>query len=84
MSTEQRHLDSRQALAGGAGDDPELDREEWAAVCPREVTGEQWRRFEGYVLEIFTAMGMPRDRLHRRYPAPVPAGGLRRDQRVRG
>jgi hypothetical protein len=33
MSTE-RYLESRPALAGGAGDDLELDREEWPAVCP--------------------------------------------------
>jgi GTP cyclohydrolase I len=59
MSTERRHLDSRPALAGGAGDDLELDRGEWAAVCPRQIIPEQWRRFEGYMLEIFTAMGMP-------------------------
>ena len=59
MGTEQRHGDSRPALAGGAGDDLELDREEWAAVRPREITPEQWRRFEGCMLEIFTAMGMP-------------------------
>ena len=38
MSTEQQHLESRPALAGGAGDDLELDREEWAAVCPRKIT----------------------------------------------
>ena len=59
MSTEQQHLESRPALAGGAGDDLELDREEWAAVCPREITPEQWSRFEGYMEEIFAAMGMP-------------------------
>ncbi|HCU94767.1 MAG TPA: hypothetical protein DHU96_19525 [Actinobacteria bacterium] len=59
MSAEQQHLGSGPVLAGGAGDDLELDREEWAAVCPREITAEQWRRFEGYMLEIFTAMGMP-------------------------
>lgn len=59
MSTEQRHLDSRPVLAGGAGDDLELDREEWTAVRPREISAEQWSRFEGYMLEIFTAMGMP-------------------------
>ena len=60
MSTQQQeHTDSRPVLAGGAGDDLELDREEWAAVCPREIIPEQWRRFEGYMLEIFTAMGMP-------------------------
>lgn len=59
MSTEQRHLDSRPVLAGGAGDDLELDREEWTAVRPREISAEQWSRFEGYMLEIFTAMGLP-------------------------
>ncbi len=59
MSTEQQHLESRPALAGGAGDDLELDREEWAALCPRKITDEQWSRFGGYMEEIFTAMGMP-------------------------
>jgi GTP cyclohydrolase I len=58
-SQQQEHTDSRPVLAGGAGDDLELDQVEWAAVCPREITPEQWRRFEGYMLEIFTAMGMP-------------------------
>jgi GTP cyclohydrolase I len=58
MSTQQ-HLGSGPVLAGGAGDDLELDREEWPAVSPRLVTPEQWRRFEGYMAEIFTALGMP-------------------------
>ena len=30
----EQYPDSRPTLAGGAGDDLELDREEWAAVCP--------------------------------------------------
>jgi GTP cyclohydrolase IA len=47
------------AVAGGAGDDLEHAGEEWAAVSPRRITPEQWRRFEGYMLEIFTALGMP-------------------------
>jgi GTP cyclohydrolase I len=59
MSEERQHLDRPPVLAGGAGDDLELDREEWAAVCSRVITPEQWQRFEGYMLEIFTAMGMP-------------------------
>ena len=59
MSAEQQHPGSGPVLAGGAGDDLELDREQWAAVCPREIPPEQWRRFEGYMEEIFTAMGMP-------------------------
>ena len=58
MSTQQ-HLDSGPVLAGGAGDDLEFDQEEWAAVCPREITAEQWQRFGGHMLEIFTAVGMP-------------------------
>src|SRR5436190_24333522 len=57
MSEQRQHLD--RPLAGGAGDDLELDQEEWAAVSPRLITGEQWRRFEGYMEEIFTTLGMP-------------------------
>lgn len=59
MSAERQHLDRRLAAAGGMGGGLELASEEWAAVCPREISPEQWRRFEGYMLEIFTAMGMP-------------------------
>lgn len=56
--TTQQHPGSGPVLAGGAGDDLELDREEWPAVSPRLVTPEQWQRFEGYIAEIFTALGM--------------------------
>ena len=59
MSAEQQHPGARPALAGGAGDDLELDREEWTAVRSRKISPEQWSRFEGHMLEIFTAMGMP-------------------------
>lgn len=46
-------------VAGLAGDDLELDAQEWVAVHPRQITPEQWRRFEGHMKEIFAAMGMP-------------------------
>ena len=46
-------------VAGLAGDDASVGAEEWAAVSPRHVTQEQWRRFEGYMAEIFAALGMP-------------------------
>ena len=59
VSEEQPYLDRPWAVAGGAGDDLESDPEEWAAVSPRLITPDQWHRFEGYMLEIFTAMGMP-------------------------
>jgi hypothetical protein len=36
ICTKQQHLESRPVPAGDAGDDLELNREEWAAVCPRE------------------------------------------------
>jgi GTP cyclohydrolase I len=55
----QQHAGSHPALAGCEDDDLELDQEDWAAVCPRGLTPEQWSRFEGYMLEIFTAMGLP-------------------------
>jgi GTP cyclohydrolase I len=59
VSEEQPYLDRPVAVAGGAGDDLESGPEEWAAVSPRPITPDQWSRFEGYMLEIFTAMGMP-------------------------
>src|ERR1035441_4575408 len=31
----------------------------WTVPRPRLVTPEQWRRFEGYMEEIFAALGMP-------------------------
>jgi GTP cyclohydrolase IA len=46
-------------VTGLAGDDLELDAEEWAAVHPRQITPAQWRRFEGHMGEIFAALGMP-------------------------
>ena len=59
MSSGRPDLDLVPVVAGGAGDDLELAAEEWAAVSPRRITAEQWSQFEGYMLEIFTAMGMP-------------------------
>ncbi len=59
MSAQGRHPDRRSAVTGGAEDDLELDRAEWTAVSPRLITPEQWRRFERYMREIFTAMGLP-------------------------
>jgi GTP cyclohydrolase I len=34
---------------------------EWAAVAPRRIEPEQWARFETYMVEIFSALGMPLD-----------------------
>lgn len=59
MSDGRPYLDGLPAVAGGAGDDLELGPEEWAAVSPRLITPEQWQRFEGYMAEIFAALGMP-------------------------
>jgi GTP cyclohydrolase IA len=30
----------------------------WAAISPRNITDAEWSRFEGYMAEIFAAMGM--------------------------
>jgi GTP cyclohydrolase IA len=58
--THQRHHPSDTRKVGGlAGDDVGYDSEEWAAVRPRHITPEQWQRFEGYMREILTALGMP-------------------------
>jgi len=32
--------------------------DDWTATSPRHLETDQWQRFEGYMLEIFTAMGM--------------------------
>jgi GTP cyclohydrolase I len=40
--------------------DPE-ESTSWELAIPREVTEEQWDRFEGYVAEIFAAFGMDLD-----------------------
>ncbi|WP_371799072.1 GTP cyclohydrolase I [Streptomyces sp. NBC_01707] len=37
---------------------PLTDEAEWAAVSPREITPEEWQRFEGYMREIFGALGL--------------------------
>ncbi|WP_128429458.1 GTP cyclohydrolase I [Streptomyces cyaneus] len=37
---------------------PVTDEVEWAAVSPRQITREEWQRFEGYLKEIFEALGM--------------------------
>lgn len=59
MSGERQYLGGRTATNGLAGDDVDLAPDEWAAVAPRVISADQWRRFEGHMREIFAAMGMP-------------------------
>jgi GTP cyclohydrolase IA len=59
VSGEREYLDRPEVMGGGAGDDLDFAPEKWAAVAPRTITLDQWRRFEGYMQEIFAAMGMP-------------------------
>jgi GTP cyclohydrolase I len=33
----------------------------WESVAPRKISAQQWQRFEGYIAEIFVAMGMELD-----------------------
>jgi GTP cyclohydrolase I len=42
-----------------AGDDLGDESLEWTAVHPRRIEDEQWQRYEGYLREIFTALGLP-------------------------
>lgn len=53
----ERSLDSR---LGGLRDEDVEDRD-WERVRPRHLTDADWSRFEGYMAEIFEAMGMPLD-----------------------
>lgn len=41
------------------GGDSLLDLEQWSRVNPRQISPEQWSRYEGYLAEIFSALGMP-------------------------
>jgi len=50
-------LDALDERAGSDGDDPRS----WEALSPRHITEQQWGRFEGYMAEIFSAIGMPLD-----------------------
>jgi GTP cyclohydrolase IA len=59
VSGERQYLDRHPGVGGVAGDDVQLVGDEWAAVAPRVISPDQWRRFEGHMEEIFTAMGMP-------------------------
>jgi len=46
------------ARASRAHNGLELNAEDWLVTTPREVTAQQWHRFEAYMEEIFTALGM--------------------------
>jgi GTP cyclohydrolase IA len=62
VSDQTQRVEMSPHVAGLAGDGLDgLDglTEEWEAVCPRRIAPDQWRRFEGYMKEIFAAMGMP-------------------------
>jgi GTP cyclohydrolase IA len=59
VSGERQYLDGRPGVGGVAEDDVQLGGAGWAAVAPRVISPDQWRRFEGHMEEIFTAMGMP-------------------------
>jgi GTP cyclohydrolase IA len=57
-----RSADALPVVVGLAGDALEIEEAEeqrWATGRPRHITAEQWERFEGYMREIFTALGMP-------------------------
>ncbi|MBD3145866.1 GTP cyclohydrolase I [Microbispora bryophytorum] len=59
MSDHPEHVEMPSDVTGLAGDGLGGVAERWEAVSPRQITPEHWRRFEGYMKEIFAAMGMP-------------------------
>lgn len=76
------------------GSDESLDRldedeRDWEAARPRTITPEQWSRFEGYMAEVFSALGMtlgtpgtestPRRFLQAMYDA---TGGYEGDEKI--
>jgi GTP cyclohydrolase I len=59
VSDENQQPGAPPPVAGLAGEGLEVEEERWASVSPRQITSQQWRQFEGYMEEIFTALGMP-------------------------
>lgn len=59
MSNEERQPLQVATIEGLAGDDLTIAPANWEALAPRNIPAEQWQRFESYMREIFTAMGMP-------------------------
>jgi hypothetical protein len=57
MNSQNRPADTLPSIAGLAG--LEIDEDGWASVVPRNITPHWCKQFEGYVEEIFTALGMP-------------------------
>ena len=47
-------------MSSSLSHDPE-DTSQWDSAHRREIAPDQWKRFEGYAAEIFTAMGMDLD-----------------------
>lgn len=59
MSDAERQLLTAATIGRLAGDELTVAPNDWEAVAPRNIPVEQWQRFEDYMREIFTAMGMP-------------------------
>ncbi|MEO6797901.1 MAG: GTP cyclohydrolase I [Candidatus Dormibacter sp.] len=45
----------------GSLHDEDVEDPDWARIRPRTITDDQWRRFEGYMAEILSAMGLRLD-----------------------
>jgi GTP cyclohydrolase I len=59
MSNQEQQLMQAATIGELAGDELTIAPEDWEALAPRNIPAEEWQRFEGYMAEIFTAMGMP-------------------------
>lgn len=61
MTDHRPHVIVPPVVAGLAGDELQPAENDWAALAPRHISAQEWQRFEGYLREIFTALGMPDD-----------------------
>lgn len=59
MNDQERQPLQVATIGALAGDELTIAPENWEALAPRNIPPEQWQRFESYMREIFTAMGMP-------------------------
>jgi GTP cyclohydrolase IA len=59
VNDQLRQLSHRHESDGLRGDSLDLDLPHWGARTERRISPEHWARFEGYLAEIFSALGMP-------------------------
>lgn len=86
MNDQLPQMNGPPPVAGLVGESlvPVTDEIEWAAVSPRQITPEEWQRFEDHLQEIFEALGLAVGSAATADTPSLSARPRRRHQRLRG